>query len=110
VPLEQLCWLLRAAAHLLADPGEGEAPLPPVPVAAAAAAAAAAGRPDAAAALAAAVMDAAALCLDPAARPVLSPRCASWARPMPGRMRQSADAPCRRRKALRPAAPGGSAP
>jgi len=36
VPLEQLCWLLRAAAHLLADPGEGEAPLPPVPVAAAA--------------------------------------------------------------------------
>ncbi len=76
MPLEQLCWLLRAAAHLLADPGEGEAPLPPVPVAAAAAAAAAAGRPDAAAALAAAVMDAAALCLDPAARPVLSPRCA----------------------------------
>jgi len=83
VPLEQLCWLLRAAAHLLADPGEGEAPLPPVPVAAAAAAAAAAGRPDAAAALATAVMDAAALCLDAAARPVLSPRCAR-ARPMPG--------------------------
>ncbi len=74
MPLEQLCWILRCGAHLLADPGEGEAPLPPVPVVAAAAAAAAAGRPDPIAALASAIVEAAALCLDASARPVISPR------------------------------------
>lgn len=31
--MEQLCLLLRLAAHVVADPGEGETPLIPLPMA-----------------------------------------------------------------------------
>lgn len=73
-PLEELHWLTRMAAHLLADSGEGETPLVPLAVAAAAAAADAQGGPDNIEQLSHALLGVAGLCLDEAARPVASPR------------------------------------
>lgn len=81
-PLEELHWLTRMAAHLLADSGEGETPLVPMSVAAAAAAA----QPgsDTIEALSHALLGVAGLCLDERVRLVASPRCASpAARPSP---------------------------
>ena len=72
--LEELTWLLRMSAHLIADPGEGETPLPPLTVADAAARGGEEGQPDPLAALSFALVDIAALCADPAAVSVLSPR------------------------------------
>ncbi|EIE26728.1 hypothetical protein COCSUDRAFT_46205 [Coccomyxa subellipsoidea C-169] len=71
-PLEELHWLTRMAAHLLADSGEGETPLVPMSVAAAAAAA----QPgiDPVEGLSHALLGVAGLCLDERARPVVSPR------------------------------------
>lgn len=71
-PLEELHWLTRMAAHLLADSGEGETPLVPMSVAAAAAAAQP-GR-DPVEGLSHALLGVAGLCLDERARPVVSPR------------------------------------
>ncbi|BDA40620.1 probable Exportin-4 [Coccomyxa sp. Obi] len=71
-PLEELHWLTRMAAHLLADSGEGETPMVPVSVAAAAAAAQP-GR-DPIEGLSHALLGVAGLCLDERARPVVSPR------------------------------------
>ena len=72
--LEELCWLLRMTAHLIADPGEGETPLPPLTVADAAARSSEQGQPDLLVALSCALVDNAALCLDPSAAHVISPR------------------------------------
>jgi hypothetical protein len=74
-PLEELHWLTRMAAHLLADSGEGETPLVPMSVAAAAAAAQP-GR-DPIEGLSHALLGVAGLCLDKRARSVVSPRCSA---------------------------------
>ena len=66
---------MRCAGHVLADSGSGETPMLPLPLAACAAEAAAAGRPDPAEGLGVALLETLALALDPAARPVISPRC-----------------------------------
>jgi len=44
VAMEELCLVLRLAAHVLADPGEGETPLMPLSMAHASAASASAGQ------------------------------------------------------------------
>ena len=44
VAMEQLCLLLRLAAHVVADPGEGETPMIPLPMAYASQASLAAGQ------------------------------------------------------------------
>jgi len=66
---------VRCAGHVLADSGSGETPMLPLPLAACAAGAAAAGRPDPAEGLGVALLETLAMALDPAARPVVSPRC-----------------------------------
>ena len=72
MPLEQLCWLLRMAAHCLADSGAGETPLVPTSVMDAvegdAAGAAAVAR------LCTALLELPVLVLQEAARPCMSPR------------------------------------
>ena len=72
--LEELCWLLRMAAHLVADPGEGETPLPPLTISESAVTAGQQGQPDSLAALSHALVANAALCAEPAAAHVISPR------------------------------------
>lgn len=75
VVLEEVTWLVRMAAHLIADPGEGETPLPPLTIAAAASQACQAGQQDPLAALSWALLDVASLCADPATTSIVSPRC-----------------------------------
>ena len=77
IPLEQLWWLVRCAGHVLADSADGETPMLPLALAAAATEAAATRRPDPAEGLSRALLETLALALDPAARPVISPRCPS---------------------------------
>ena len=72
--LEELAWLARMGAHLLADCGDGETPLAPMPVAAAAAAAAQQPGACPVEALSHALLGVAGLCLDERARPLVSPR------------------------------------
>lgn len=71
--LEELWWLTRLVAHVLADDGDGETPIPPDSLAEAAAAAPA-GMPDCVSELAKALIDFGCLALDPSARGALSPR------------------------------------
>lgn len=79
VALEQLCWLVRMAAHCLADSGEGEIPLVPEAVMSLLERG-----PEGAQVverLSFIMLETAALCLQDQARPVLSPRlleCAIW--------------------------------
>lgn len=93
--LEQLCWVVSMAGHVLADAGEGETPLVPLavleacapawaaegpsaaaagPAAAGLAAAAAGPEGDSVVALSRSLLGVGAMCLDEAARPVVSPR------------------------------------
>lgn len=44
VAMEELCLLLRLAAHVVADPGDGETPMVPLPLTQASAACSAAGQ------------------------------------------------------------------
>lgn len=75
MPLEELCWLLRMAAHVVADSGEGETPLAPVSVATAAASADAAERADPLEAVSHALLAVGGLCLDERMKSAASPRC-----------------------------------
>ena len=68
VPLEQLWWLVRCAGAVLADSGSGETPMMPLALAAG-------GRSKPVESLSRALLETLALALEPAARPVLSPRC-----------------------------------
>lgn len=82
--LEQLCWVVSMAAHVLADAGDGETPLVPVAILEACTLAWAAGGQhaqqaqqvgeDPAVALGRCLLGVGAMCLDEAARPVISPR------------------------------------
>lgn len=71
--LEELWWLTRLIAHVLADDGEGETPIPPDSIAAVAAMTPA-GTPDCASELAKALIDFGCLALDANTRMALSPR------------------------------------
>ena len=71
--LEELWWLTRLAAHVLADDGDGETPIPPDSLAAASAATAP-GAPNCVVELARALIDFGCLALDANARGALSPR------------------------------------
>ena len=71
--LEELWWLIRLIAHVLADDGDGETPIPPDSLAAASAATAA-GAPDCVSELAKSLIDFGCLALDSNARGALSPR------------------------------------
>lgn len=71
--LEELWWLTRLIAHVLADDGDGETPIPPDSLAAASAATAA-GASDCVVELARALLDFGCLALDANARGALSPR------------------------------------
>ena len=71
-----MTWLLRTAAHLIADPGEGETPVPPLTVSDIAAKSAEQGQADVLFELSCTLLDNAALCADPAVVNVISPR---WA-------------------------------
>lgn len=72
--LEELTWLARMSAHMLADSGDGETPLQPTELVAAAAAAAARGAADPCQALSTELLQTGVLCLDLAARPAISAR------------------------------------
>ena len=71
--LEELCWLLRCCAHLVADPADGERPEVPLPVADATQRAEAAGLASPLAGLAQELLDMA--CLAAEGRHGLSSRC-----------------------------------
>lgn len=91
--LEQLCWVVSMAGHVLADAGEGETPLVPLPILeacappawaapegpaggpAAAAWGAVGGDQDAVMALSQCLLGVGAMCMEEAGRPVISPRC-----------------------------------
>ncbi len=85
VVLEQLCWVVSMAGHVLADAGEGETPLVPLAVLEACGPAWAAPAPegpapagadgdDCVVALGRALLGVGGMCLQEAARPVVSPR------------------------------------
>jgi len=69
--LEELCWALRCASHVLADSGAGETPMLPVPLLDLYDGA---GDADPVQELSTGLLTVASLCLDPAARRVVSPR------------------------------------
>ena len=71
---EELCWLARMGAALVADAGDGETPLVPNAVADCCQAAAAASRPDPIQALCQLLLQILMLPLNPAALPCASPR------------------------------------
>eukprot|EP00873_Tetraselmis_striata_P034404 jgi/Tetstr1/454668/TSEL_041558.t1 len=71
--LEELCWLLRCAGHTLADAGDGETPMVPLQLMELAERLGE-GQACPIQELSAALMRVAAICLDPAAKAVLSPR------------------------------------
>ena len=74
VPLEELWWVSRLIPHVLADPFEGEIPLPPDAVAECSNRAALANAESPVDALSSEYIALACLCLDDAARRVVSPR------------------------------------
>lgn len=71
--LEELCWLLRCAAHTLADAGEGETPMVPIQLVEMVEKQGE-GQPCPIHDLSTALITVTSTCLDPAARAVLSPR------------------------------------
>ncbi|KAK9812956.1 hypothetical protein WJX72_006385 [[Myrmecia] bisecta] len=80
VPLEELSWLLRMGAHLLADPGEGETPMVPLPIMALVSHHYQ--QPNPVEQLSQCLLAVAGMCLDESARPLCSPRlmeAAIWA-------------------------------
>ncbi|KAL0051778.1 hypothetical protein WJX82_002011 [Trebouxia sp. C0006] len=82
VAMEELCLVLRLAAHVLADPGEGETPLMPLSMAHASTASASAGQADVVEATSNALLGVAGMSLDPTLGPIMSPRvleAAVWA-------------------------------
>lgn len=72
--LEEMTWLVRMSAHMLADNGDGETPLQPTELVAAAEVSAARGSADPSQALSAELLQTGVLCLDPAARAAISAR------------------------------------
>ncbi|DBA71387.1 TPA: hypothetical protein ACH3X2_011192 [Trebouxia sp. C0005] len=82
VAMEELCLVLRLAAHVLADPGEGETPLIPLSMAHASTASASAGQADVVEAASNALLGVAGMSLDPSLALIMSPRvmeAAVWA-------------------------------
>ncbi|DBA87589.1 TPA: hypothetical protein ACH3X1_004612 [Trebouxia sp. C0004] len=82
VAMEELCLVLRLAAHVLADPGEGETPLMPLSMAHASTASVFAGQADVVEATSNALLGVASMSLDPSLGPIMSPRvmeAAVWA-------------------------------
>ena len=74
VVMEELCWLARMGAHVVADSGEGETPLPPTAVSSASVAAATSGRQDPLEALSHCLLAVAGLCIDQKLQSAASPR------------------------------------